>query len=208
MPFTGHAFTVEAAIESGGKPMASEAGAVRMGNPWRILGWGAAVAIILAPLVAMQLGAPGVVWTLSDFIFAIVLIGGVGLLFELAVRASGSWAYRGGVALALAAAFLLIWINGAVGIIGNEDNPANLVFVAIIAMAVAGAIVAGGKAALMARAMSVAGVAQALVGIAVFAFNDGAEPPGRLGLLLLIEGLAMFWLGSAWLFRKAAGNAR
>ena len=34
-----------------------------MGNPWRILGWGAAVAIILAPLVVMQLGAPGVVWT-------------------------------------------------------------------------------------------------------------------------------------------------
>ena len=58
----------------------------------------------------------------------------------------------------------------------------------------------------MARAMTVAGVAQALVGIAVFAFNDGAEPPGRLGLLVLIEIFAAMWLGSAWLFRRAAAG--
>jgi hypothetical protein len=177
---------------------------MRVVNPLRIVGWGLAVAIILAPLVAMQLGAPGVVWTLRDFIFAIVLIGGVGLLFELAVRASGSWAYRGACALALATAFLLIWINGAVGIIGNEDNPANFVFLVIILMAIAGAVVARGKAHSMARAMTVAGVAQAMVGIAVFAFNDGAEPPGRFGLLILIEIFAAMWLASAWLFRRAA----
>ena len=185
--------------------MPSGVGAMRMGNPWRIAGWSTAVAVILAPLVAMQLGASGVFWTLSDFIFAIVLIGGVGLLFELAVRASGSWAYRGGVALALAAAFLLIWINGAVGIIGNEDNSANFVFLVIILMAIAGAVVARGKAALMSRAMTVAGTAQALVGIAVFALDAGGnEPPGRFALFILIEGFAALWLGSAWLFRKAA----
>lgn len=187
--------------------MPSEVGAMRVMNPWRVIGWGLAVAVILAPLVAMQLDAPGVVWTLSDFIFAIVLIGGVGLLLELAVRASGSWAYRGASALGLATSFLLIWINGAVGIIGDEDNPANFVFLVIILMAIAGAVVARGKAALMARAMTVAGIAQALVGIAVFAFNDGTDPPGRLGLLILIEIFAAMWLGSAWLFRRAAGPA-
>jgi hypothetical protein len=179
-----------------------------MMSPWRIIGWGIAVAIILAPLVAMQLGAPGVVWTLSDFIFAIVLIGGVGLLFELAVRASKSWPYRGGVALALATAFLLVWINGAVGMIGNEGNPANLVFIAIIAMAIAGSIVAEGKARLMARAMTVAGVAQALVGVIVFAEGaGGSEPPGPAALFVLIEIFAAMWFASAWLFRKAAGEA-
>jgi hypothetical protein len=78
---------------------------------------------------------------------------------------------------------------------------------AIIAMAVAGSIVAGGKALLMARAMMVAGVAQAIVGVTVFAFNDGAEPPGRVGLLILIEIFAAMWLGSAWLFRKAARDS-
>ena len=183
--------------------MPSEVGIVRVMSPWRILGWGLAVAIILAPLVAMQLGAQGVVWTLSDFIFA-----GKPFFCLMQVRASGSWSYRGACALALATSFLLIWVNGAVGIIGNEDNPANFVFLVIILMAVAGAVVAGGKAVLMARAMTVAGVAQALVGIAVFAFNDGAQPPGRIGLLILIEIFAAMWLGSAWLFRRAAGTAR
>jgi len=180
----------------------------RLASPWRVIGWGIAVGIVLAPLVAMQLQAPGVNWTLGDFIFAIVLIGGVGLLLELAVRVSASWAYRGGVALALAAGFLLIWINGAVGIIGDEDNPANLVFMAIIAMAVAGAIVAGGKAALMARAMAVAAVAQALVGAIVFAIDAGASaPPGPVKLLILIEGFAAMWLGASLLFRKAAAES-
>lgn len=185
--------------------MTSDVAQSRTRVPWRLAGWGLAVAVILAPLVAMQLGAPGVVWTLSDFVFAIVLIGGVGLLFELAVRASGSWAYRGGAALALGAAFLLVWINAAVGIIGGDDNPQNLVFFAVLAVAVGGSIVAGGKAALMARAMAVAAAAQALVGIAVFAAGVGAnEPPGTVRLLILIEGFAALWLGSAWLFRKAA----
>lgn len=188
--------------------MANGAEAAPSANPWRIAGWGIAGAIILAPLVAMQLDAPGVNWTLSDFIFAIVLVGGVGLLFELAARASRSWAYRGGVALALAATFLLIWINRAVGIIGNEDNPANLVFGAILLMALAGTIVARGRAEGMVRAMTVAGAAQTLVAVFVFARGIAAnEPPGAFGLLLLIEGLAAFWFLSARLFGKAAREA-
>ncbi len=174
-----------------------------IGNRWRVLGWGAAVAVILAPLVAMQFTSE-VNWTLFDFAFAIVLIGGVGLLFELVVRTSGNWAYRGGGALALAAGFLLVWINGAVGIIGNEDNPANLVFLAIIAMAVGGTVGAGGKASGMARAMFLTGVVQAFVGGFVFAFDSSAEPPGRVGLLVLIEVFAAMWLVSALLFRRAA----
>lgn len=175
------------------------------GNRWRIIGWGLAVALILTPLVAMQLQAPGVNWTLSDFIFAIVMIGGVGGLFELTARASPNWAYRGGAALALLTAFLLIWINGAVGIIGNEDNPLNLVFGVIILMAIAGTIVAKAKAEGMVRAMAVAAAAQATVGLAVFARGIAAnEPPGAFGLLVLIEAFAAMWLGSALLFRKAA----
>jgi hypothetical protein len=187
--------------------MANGVAAVRKGVPWRVIGWGAAVALILTPLAAMQFTRE-VNWTPSDFVFAIVMIGGVGLLFELAVRASASRAYRGGAALGLAAAFLLIWINGAVGIIGNEGNPRNLVFLAIIAMAIAGSIVAGGKATLMARAMAVAAAAQALVGLVVFASDAGAsEPPGALGLLILIEFFAGMWAASALLFRRAAQEA-
>lgn len=185
--------------------MASRGETVGGGSRWRIIGWGLAAALVLTPLVAMQLQAPGVNWTLSDFIFAIVMIGGAGVLFELAARASGSWAYRGGASLALVASFLLVWINGAVGIIGSEDNPANLVFGVIILMAIAGTITARAQASGMARAMTVAASAQAIVGLIVFAKGIAAnEPPGAVGMLVLIEGFALLWVGSALLFRKAA----
>jgi hypothetical protein len=184
--------------------MANELAGRRMAIPWRPIGWGIAAAVILAPLVAMQF-TRDVNWTAGDFAFAIVMIGGVGLLFELAVRASVNWAYRGGAALALAAGFLTIWVNAAVGIIGNEDNPLNLVFMVVVALAIAGSIVAGAKAALMERAMAVAAAAQALIGIVVFASDVGAsDPPGPVKLLILIEAFAALWLASALLFKKAA----
>lgn len=179
---------------------------MRPPNRWRLIGWGAAVAIIVSPLVAMQFTRE-VNWTASDFIFAIIVIGGVGGLFELAARTSRSWAYRGGAALALLTALLLVWINGAVGIIGNEDNPANLVFGVIILMAIAGTIVAKARAEGMVRAMAVAAAAQGIVGLVVFAQGIAAnEPPGAFGLLALIEIFAAMWLGSALLFRKAAAE--
>lgn len=185
--------------------MASRGETVGSGNRWRIIGWALAVALVLTPLVAMQLQAPGVNWTLSDFIFAIVMIGGVGVLFELAARISPNRAYRGGAALALLTSFLLVWINAAVGIIGSEDNPANLVFGVIILMAIAGTITAKAKASAMVRAMAMAAAAQAIVGLLVFAKGIAAnEPPGAVGMLVLIEGFALLWAGSALLFRKAA----
>lgn len=171
---------------------------------WRIAGWGFAAALIVTPAVAMQFTSE-VKWTALDFVFAAVMIGGTGLLIELAVRRSRNWAYRGGAALALAAAFLLVWINAAVGIVGGEDNPANLVFPAIVAIAAVGTLLARARPSGMARTMLVTAAAQALTGAAVFAFGIAStQPPGPVGLLVLIEGFAAMWLGSALLFRRAA----
>lgn len=183
--------------------MTNGAQLARGANPWRIVGWGFAAALLLTPAVAMQLST-GVNWTMFDFAFAAVLIGGTGLLIELATRASSRWSYRCGAFLALAAAFLLIWINGAVGIIGSEGNPANLVFLGIIGIAAAGAAIARGRPGGMARATAVAAAAQALTGVVVFATGIGSsEPPGPIGLFVLIESFALLWLGSALLFRHA-----
>src|ERR1044072_7893648 len=105
--------------------------------PWRILGWGGAACLLLVPLAAHF------PWTLSDFIVAAVMLGTAGAALELAVRFSrGSLAYRAGAAFAVAAAFLLVWVNGAVGFLGDEGNPANLVFVAVLAIALFGAVLA------------------------------------------------------------------
>jgi hypothetical protein len=204
MTLTRAAPTSDALLMHGDSMMASNATTGRRGVPWRLVGWGTAGALLLLPLVAMQF-TPEVNWTLSDFIFAGVMFGIVGGTFELAVRASGNASYRLGAAIALVTAFLLVWINLAVGIIGNEDNPLNLMFFGVIAAALVGSVVARFKADGMSRAMTIAGVIQAAIGLGTFAFNIAwTEPPGAIGLLLLIEFFAGTWFASAWLFRKAA----
>jgi hypothetical protein len=185
----------------GGIEMASRAdnGGKRGGMPWRIIGWGTAAFLLVLPYVT---GAP---WTASDYVFAAVIFGIVGGLIELAARTSRNFYYRAGALVAVAASFLLVWINGAVGIIGSEDNGANLMFIGVIAIALAGSIVARFRAEGMARAMAVAAVAEALVALPVVALGLGAnEPPGMIGVLVLIGGFTGMWAGSALLFRKAA----
>jgi hypothetical protein len=171
--------------------------------PWRVIGWGGAAALLLAPAVAMQF-THEVNWTPADFAFATVMFGLVGGTLELAVRRGGSRWYRLAVAIALGTAFLLVWINGAVGIIGDEGNPANLMFLGVIAIALVGSIVARFRASGMAVAMGVAAAAEAVVGVIALALRLGAnEPPFFPGVLILIGLFAATWLLSAWMFRKA-----
>jgi len=167
----------------------------RKGNRWRVLGWGMATGPILLPLVAMQFTSE-VNWTVGDFLFATLMIGSVGLAFELVVRASNSTAYRAGAATALAAAFLTVWVNGAVGMIGSEDNPYNLLFLGVIVLALIGSTLARFRARGMMLAMATCAVAQAFIGL----FGLSADLRGGI----LATGFAAIWLVSAALFRNAA----
>lgn len=161
---------------------------------WRIVGWGFAACLLFTPAVAM-LFTNEVKWTGSDFVFAGVLIGAVGLVIEAAARMSRDPAYRGGMAAAALAAFLIVWINAAVEMIG-DDNPYNLLFGLPIAVAGVGALLARFGAAGMARAMIAAAVVHGLVAV------GGMFTAVYDGLLSLT--FAAPWLLSAWLFGRAA----
>jgi hypothetical protein len=176
----------------------------RLWNGLRIAGWGGAAVLLLLPLVAMQY-TPEVDWSLSDFIVMGALLGGSGLVLELATRGASSLAYRFGVTVAVAAAFLLVWVNLAVGFLGDEGNPANLMFLGVIAVAIAGALMARSRPIAMARAMLAAAAAQVLAG--AIGFGLGWATPGGQGVYEVVMGTGLFtglWLLSAWLFRKAA----
>jgi len=162
---------------------------------WRIAGWSVAALLLLLPLVAMQF-TDEVNWDGTDFIVMGGLIGGIGLGMELLVRKSDSLAYRLGAAVALAAAFLIVWINLAVGMIGSEDNLLNLLFGGVLAVGLIGAIVARFEPAGMARAMVAAAVAQGVAG----AVGLSTDVRGAV-LSMAFAGL---WLLAAALFRKAA----
>ena len=170
-------------------------GETRRGVNWRVIGWGGAVALLAVPFVAMRFTAE-VNWTVGDFIFAAVMLGLVGLGLELAVRTSRSWAWRGAAALWILSAFMLVWINGAVGMIGDEGNAYNLLFLGLIPLSLIAAAIARFRAAGLAAAMAVTGLAQAAIAVA------GMSTDLRGGVFSLV--LSGSWFLSALLFRSAA----
>lgn len=164
-------------------------------SPLRIALWSIAALLLIAPLVAMQL-TDEVRWGGADFLLAGILIGSVGIACELAVRMTRNSAYRAGAGFALAAAFFTVWANGAVGMIGNEDNSYNLFFLGVIALALLGSVAVRFHAAGMAAVTAVAGAAHA--GLAIV----GLSVDLRGGIFSLV--FAGLWLLSAALFRNAA----
>jgi hypothetical protein len=176
----------------------------RRGSRWRAAAWGGAALLLLLPFVAMRFTAE-VTWTAFDFAVLGALLAAAGLGLELAVRRSGNVAYRIAAGLALAAAFLLVLINGAVGIIGSEHEDANLLYGLVLAAAFLGAILARFRPAGMARAMAAAALVQLLVPAIALASGLGAKPLVWSPEVLVLTGLfAALWLGSALLFRQAA----
>jgi hypothetical protein len=159
----------------------------------------AAAAVLAVPLVAMQF-TDEVVWTLSDFVIMGVLVAGTGVLFELALTRTGSIAYRAASGVALAAAFLLVWVNLAVGVIGASGHPANLMYAGVLAVGIGGAVGAGLEPRGMARALAATAVAQVAVG-AVALIAALGSPWHVIGATAMFAGL---FAGSAWLFRTAA----
>lgn len=162
---------------------------------WKIAVWAAAIALWLTPLIAMQFTSE-VVWDAFDFpVFGAMLLTVCGLL-EVATRMSHNLFYRLGFGLALVAGFVLVWMNLAVGIIGSEDNPANLMYAAVLAIGAAGVVLARLRPNGMAIALIVMAVAQGLVSATAVLSGYFTVP--------LDAGFIAVWLLSAWLFHTAA----
>ncbi|MBU1384180.1 MAG: hypothetical protein KKG14_12430 [Alphaproteobacteria bacterium] len=173
----------------------------------RTLFWGGAAALWLLPAAAMQV-VDGMDWSVSDFVvWGVMLLIAAGVC-ELALRASGDLAYRAGVVVAVGAGFLLVWVNLAVGIIGSEDDPANLMFFGVLAAGVIGGFAADFRARGMARALLAMAVLQGLAGATALAAGWGAGGENWPQAIYVMSGFfGGLWLLSAWLFRKAARSA-
>lgn len=153
--------------------------------------------ILMIPLLG---NAP---WDETDFIVAGALLMGTGLAYEFIARKGRALAYRVAAGIAVLTALFLIWANLAVGIIGNEENPANLMFNAVILVGIVGAFISGLRPQGMARTLFSMAIAQALVPvIAMIIWN----PPITPGLMRTFAANAFFialWAASALLFRRA-----
>lgn len=166
-------------------------------HPVRVAGWGFAAFLLVLPAAAMQFTRE-VQWTPFDFIVMAAMIGGTGLLIEVAARMSSHWAYRTAAVLALVASFLIIWVNLAVGIIGNEDNPLNTMFAGVLAVAAAGTLIAKFRAAGMRWTMVATAISQGIV--AAVAATQGHN------IVPITAALCLVWLIAAGLFGRATNN--
>ena len=162
--------------------------------------------LLLVPFVAMQF-THEVVWSLFDFMVAGALLFGTGLAYELVASRAGNLAHKAAIGLAVGAALLLIWVNLAVGIIGSEDNPANLMYLAVLAVGFIGATIARLAPRGMARTLFAMALAQAL--IAVITLVAGFTTGAALTKTSFVNAFFIaLWLGSGLLFRRASEVVR
>lgn len=118
---------------------------------------------------------------------------------------TGKVAYRSALGVALAAALFLVWLILALGLIGAEGDPADLMYGGVLAIGIGGAIVARFQPRGMALALSATALAQALVAvIALVAGKHRAEATSVAELLGLNGMFVVLFAGAAWLFRRAA----
>lgn len=156
---------------------------------------------LLIPFIAMQFSNE-VVWTISDFIFAGILIFGTGLAYKLITLRSKKMIFHAAVASALLSGFLLIWINGAVGIIGSENNAFNGLYYLVTMVGIIGAFLSKFKPKGLARTMFAMAAAQFVI-MMIALFNGMAEiPHSSVYEIVAVNGFFItIYLVSAILFR-------
>ena len=173
-------------------------------HTWRLAPWMVAALLLTLPLAAMRF-TDDVNWDETDFVvFGVMLFGACGT-YELAARMTGNTAYRAAVGVAVVAAFILIWMNLAVGIIGSEGNPANLMYAGVLAALVLGGLIVRFQPHGMAHVLVVTALAQALVGVIALSAGLGSTGANWPRVIVVLTGFySALWPLSAWLFWVAA----
>jgi hypothetical protein len=146
-------------------------------------------------------------WTLFDFAFAGAMLAILSLAAWFLFKGPQSFSYRLGVGIAVAAAIFVVVTTGAVGIVGSEDNDANLLYLGVLAFALIGAAITRFHPRPMTWVLSATALATASIALVAVMLGWGADGPiwpfdvlGASGLL------AVMFAVSAVLFRRAAAR--
>lgn len=117
-----------------------------------------------------------------------------------------SSAYRFAVSLALVGALFPFYVEGAVGIVDTPVWPTIRLQLGVLAIGIIGAVIARFQPHGMARALFVTALAQALVAVSAVIAGMGAYTPAYE--ILGVNGIVVaLFVGSAWLFRRAARSS-
>lgn len=152
--------------------------------------------LLLIPLAAMQF-TDEVVWGPLDFLVAGVLLFLAQISYAWIAVKQKDILYKAASGLVVATGLLLIWANLAVGIIGDEGNPENLIYYVVIAVGIIGIFISRFRPRGMAWVLLVTALAQMLAFL--IAAISGWDPD-----FMIHAFYAFLWILSALLFRLAA----
>ncbi|MDE0356525.1 MAG: hypothetical protein OXN92_02130 [Gammaproteobacteria bacterium] len=114
-------------------------------------------------------------------------------------------AYRLAIVAALATGLILLWVIGAVGLIGVEGDPFDRSYGGVLAVGMMGALVARFRPRGMAHAMVAAAFAQALVAVIALIIGKQHSPVSSVVEILGLNGFfVVLWVVSARLFLRAS----
>lgn len=162
--------------------------------------------VLSVPLIAMQF-TDELNWQMTDFIIMGTAIFGGGVSFELVKATSKNRIIQVAFGLTLFCMFLLFWVNGGVGIIGNEDQDANLLFGLVPLVCLCGTLMVRFRPKGMALVLFVTAATQMLV--PAIAYMIWPPPgtswsPGVITVFIICSVFAFLFLLSGMLFRQAA----
>lgn len=159
--------------------------------------------ILLIPAAAMVFSAEGWEWDTTDFIIAWVFIGGAVTAYQLVASRARHHTYRIATGIAVMTGLILLWINGAVGLIGSEDNPANLMYGGVLVIGLIGAAIARLRPLGMSLALASTAVAQFLVPVIALIIWRPEFSSGVVSVFILNFCFVLLFAASALLFRHA-----
>ena len=172
----------------------------------RLIRWAVFVACaLMIPLIAMKF-TDKINWGLFDFVIMGAVLLGIGIAYELIARKFKKTIYRVAFGLGLLGAFLLFWVNAAVGLIGNEGQDANLLYGAVFVIGLVGALMSRFKPKGMSITLYSAASVQMLVpaiALIIWPPPEISWAPSVVGVFLLSGFFALLFFVSGMLFKRA-----
>ncbi|PJC36985.1 hypothetical protein CO046_02670 [Candidatus Peregrinibacteria bacterium CG_4_9_14_0_2_um_filter_53_11] len=169
----------------------------------RLIVWGLIIVLALTVLVAMQFTSE-VQWNEAGAYIVILLV--VGGLFELWqwLKTRGK-TYRIAFGIGVAGVFLLGWVSGAVGIIGSENNPVNLMYWAVPIVGVIGSLISRFHSRGMGRTLFMMAVVQFLIPVVALILSPEVSwgSAGVTGVFVANSIFAALFASSGLLFLRA-----
>jgi hypothetical protein len=144
-------------------------------------------------------------WGLADFMILGALVASAGSMYAFAAKRGNNGLYRLAVGVAVFATFFLAWVIVAVGALADAGDPADLMYLGVIAVGIVGAVLGRFQPRAMAFALLATALATGLVAVIALVGGLHRSPISSVAEVLGVNAMfGALYAGSAALFWQAA----